>query len=419
MDQLKVTKRISVFIVMSLLSFAQASMGRDIRTYFSSEVSSLRGTNFEGYVEISPGRYLYVRQDVPEGGAVKGYVDINNGLTFNTLDNTALADALLRRGYGVIRKDDKGMGKTMLRDPSPSGPIPIQDQAADTLDLLRLLGFSESNPVHVFGLSYGGGKAIEILRQGQGMIGEAFSDAPYTEPVGMTHKQVSDQVSQHEFVRHRLPSVVESFERGFLRSISLPHIQDDLGVLSLEEQRDKLYSAYLYLHVVGTYHLFETNLLNILFTDGIDAFKKQMDSIYFLVEGIRKWQSRESAKQLPDGRLNLIAGTADEYVPLETLVNFWETIPERVHSTFVQIQAGRHKNTGVENWPDSMAAWMDLVITDKKKLLEDSSNRAFLLNPVTGVLRRAPDNLGHVDSRTCARVAALSSMALLPRAFKQ
>ncbi len=234
---------------------------------------------YKGFVEIAPQRELYVEYD--RAGKTGKTLVLLNGLTYSTAQWQSLRDQLVKLGYGVLRFDFFGMGKTLLKYGPVLDVIPQEDQVRD-LDLL-IQQFKLKNPC-IIGLSYGGGIAISYIAKHPKNLGEVFLMAPYLEPLPDQDKWIESQIWYTE-------KMWDSTDQFFPLT------------RRMRPNHEQLYNYFLKVLVYTTYPLAEPSVLE-------NSYK--LEAVYRLAQGIRKLKASDLIPHFPNHKIHLMISGKDQ-----------------------------------------------------------------------------------------------------------
>lgn len=258
--------------------------------------------SFQGFVRVSSERELFV--DFLPAKAERPTVILLNGLTYSTKQWLGYAQELnTRYGVGVLRYDMFGMGETLLKYAPVTKVISWQDQIKDLRALIRQMKVSA--PVHLVGLSYGGGIAIAFAAEHPKMVRSVIAMAPFTEPV-------------------------EDQDRWIRAQVTYTRLMNPWNPYTDEE----IYDYYLRHLVYSTYPAAEPIVLE-------NPYK--LEATFRLVQGIRHWNSSQSVESLPAKSLHLVIAGSDQYIKRIVLDRFWLSVPERSRGSKTILSNVEHK----------------------------------------------------------------------------
>lgn len=290
---------------------------------------------------------LYVTHTPPSQPGYPTLVFIN-GLTYEFNKWEAMAHILAPLGYGVIMYDPIGQGQSLLRYGAPKHPVPVETQAQDLQLITQALGVT--GPLHLIGLSYGGGVAIAYAKLYPNRIANAFLLAPYTEPLESQDKWIQQQI---QWVRIWQPWVTAT--------------------------DDDLYAEYLKLNVYNMFPLSEPSIL---------SHPDKRQAVFQLIQGIRKFNMAHASQHFPESSVHLVIAGLDQYIPRPVLERFWTQLPPDARSTKMVIRLSEHKLP--EHFPRTTASWIHQVIQNKKTLTERTQAEGSLYDSIIDPLLLDP-----------------------------
>lgn len=294
-------------------------------------------SSFQGFVEIEPGRALYVDWKKAAPGAPT--IVLLHGLTYNIASWNQFVAAAAQFNYGILRYDPTGMGETLLRDEGAHGLIRIEDQARD-LDLLtKKLGLR--GKLNLVGLSYGGGLAIAFARDYAERLENAILMAPFTEPL-----KAQDTVIRSQIAWTRLTFPLN------------PASDDDL------------YAYFLRQNVYYVYPLTEPSMLE-------NSYKAE--AVFQMTQGIRKFDAYKASQKFPAASVHLVIAGQDQYIERPVMEKFWSQVPEKARASKLVILRSEHKIP--ESQPEFAAAWVSAILGSSKGQMQ---GRSFTGDPRTG-----------------------------------
>ncbi len=279
----------------------------------------------EKFVKISKTRELYVDWIKAEQG--KPTIVLLNGLTYSTFTWDRFAQSLANKGYGILRYDMFGMGKTLLKYAPITDRIELGEQTGDLKALLGKLGLTK---VNIAGLSYGGGIAIAFTYAYPEMVNKLILMAPFTEPVEGQDKWIKQQILLTRVMQPWNPAT-------------------DV----------ELYDFFLHQIVYATYPSVEPVVLE-------NPYK--LEAVYRLVQGVRLWNAFEEAKRLPAGSVHMIIAGEDQYIERAKLDKFWNIVPEESRASLMTILDSEHKIP--EDVPQYAAAWVAEILENNPALAD-------------------------------------------------
>lgn len=236
---------------------------------------------FQSLVTLSNKQVVYLDYMYPTQKNARTII-LLNGLTYNTENWDHLVETIQDLGFGILRYDMRGMGKTFDANGPVTKPIPYMSQVEDLKTLIKDMKFKEK-PI-LMGLSYGGGIGLAFTAQYPKLVEHTVLLAPYTKPLDGQDKMFKAIISQENMVR--------SF-------FFMPTLDPE-----------QAYSDLLKKNVHEVYPLIEPGSWN-------------PDAVFNLTEGIRVWNALIDPKviALQDKRkITLVAAVLDQYVEYNTLV---------------------------------------------------------------------------------------------------
>jgi pimeloyl-ACP methyl ester carboxylesterase len=297
----------------------------------TSEASTAQVVKRE-FVNVAPGRDLYVDYLMPEAG--KPTVVLLNGLTYTTKSWDVFVKKLQGDGLGILRIDLFGMGQTLLRYAPIQNVISYRDQVRDVQAVLVNLKIKE--PVTLVGLSYGGGIAMIFAAQYPDMVQNCILMSPYTEPLESQDQLLRLQVNQTRLLNPFNP-------------------------MSDEE----VYDYYLHNLVYATYPSAEPGVLQNPYI---------LESLYRMTQSIRHFKADDVSPLFPKGKMHLMVAKEDQYIPAPVLERFWNLVPVSARGSRVFVEHSEHKIP--EAVPSFAASWVRLILQKDARLSGGSTFEA-------------------------------------------
>lgn len=294
---------------------------------------------YNNFVSLPNGRSLFVRWSPPQNG--RESIVLVNGLTYSTSQWYRMADALIRKGYGVLRYDMQGMGETLRKAGMPTDKISYRDQVEDLNQLTQQLGLPQK--LNLVGLSYGGGISLAFAGIYPERVSHLFAMAPYTEALKSQDQWIRSQVALNRWQFPLNPATDDELYDYFLRQI-----------------------VYL------TYPSSEPVVLE-------QPFK--LEATFRMVQGIRQWRADSISQQLPPRSVHFMIAGNDQYIPRSVLEDFWATVPTSSKASKIVISQSEHKIP--EAVPQFAANWISYVLSKGSQL---NSELEYLGVPVTGAV---------------------------------
>ena len=291
-----------------------------------------------GFISVE-GRKVWVDYEP----AKKGHptVVLLNGLTYQLGHWDKYVDALGRRspGVGILRFDMIGMGETLLNGELPvKEAISYSDQVELTRALMDKLGIRKA---YITGLSYGGGIAVAFGSAYPARVEKLILMAPFTEPMKEMDQWIRGQVTLNRLTFPLNPAT-----------------------------DDELYDFFLKSFIYATYPSLEPSVLD-------NRYK--LESVFRMIQGIRKYDTLKDAKQLPEGSVHLLVAGQDQYIKGEVLDRFWKSVPRAARGSRINISVTEHKIP--ESIPEYSAAWTVEILSRREELSKglvfEGSTRGF------------------------------------------
>lgn len=289
-----------------------------------------------GFVKLANGRQLFTDYVLPASG--KPTIVLINGLTYRIGCWDAFVRELHGEGYGILRYDPMGHGKTLLHYSKTEEVIPYTAQVDDLAQLLDALKLPTA---HIAGLSYGGGIGFAFAAKYPSRVSTLTAMAPFVGPIEWQDRYLQLQVEQTRLLNPLL-----------------------------NWTDDEIYDYYLRNFVYASYPSTEPIVLE-------NPYKLQ--ATFRLVQGIRKFHVVDIVSKLPKGKLHFVQAAEDSYVPHDMHENFWKTLPKGTAASRLVIAGCGHKIPELE--PKFAAAWLKQIVGGNSKL---SQGRTFTGQPWTG-----------------------------------
>jgi pimeloyl-ACP methyl ester carboxylesterase len=279
----------------------------------------------QGWIKTDLGKELYFEWQAPQKN--RPIVVLFNGLTYSTRNWDAFANALNKKGIGVLRFDFQGHGQTLLKYGPMLQPIPYQSQVEDARSLLQKLKIPA--PYNIIGLSYGGGIAQAFAHKYPQLIKNMILMAPYTRPVDSQEIYIQSQILATQMM---LPFSTWT--------------------------QDQLYDYYLKILVFSTFPYAEPVLLE----------KYKLEATYRLIQGIHKYVPEQLAPKLRPGITHLMLGAADSMVLPYVLSSFWNNVNPRSRMSRMFLAYTQHKIP--ELVPKFASAWVDQIVSGNPEMFK-------------------------------------------------
>lgn len=287
---------------------------------------SVSAGDLRGFLTLSGGERVYVDYVKPEPG--KGVLVLLNGLTYSTHSWNSFVREFEKRGtgFGILRYDMRGMGKTLLEGELPVNyEIPHEAQVEQLRRLLDRLGLKR---VHLAGLSYGGGIAVAFGNKYPRYVESLILMAPFTQALENQDNWIKAQVAWTRVAQPWNPA-----------------------------SDDELYDFYLRQFVYSTYPSAEPVVLE-------NPYK--LEAVFRMVQGIRKFRAVESLGRVPAGSVHLVVAREDQYIPRHVMNEFWAAVPLRKRGSRIDISWSEHKIP--EAIPAYSSAWVAEIVQGNAKI---------------------------------------------------
>lgn len=277
--------------------------------------------NYQGFVNIGS-KELFVDYLAPVDG--KPTVVLLNGLTNETIAWNAMTEILKIKGFGVLRYDMDGMGRTLAKYGVKNEPYAYADQVLDLSYLLKTLQIKA--PYNLVGLSYGGGIAAAFTAKYPKKVSKAILMAPYTEALKQQDQWIKSQI--------------------WVTRIQFPYNP---------YSDEQLYDYFLRQICYATYPTAEPSVLS-------SPYK--LEAVFRMTQGIRKYRVVDDVELFPKKSIYLVMAENDQYIPREVLEIFWAAIPTSARVAKYIIKNSEHKMS--EAKPQESADLVERIILNLK-----------------------------------------------------
>jgi pimeloyl-ACP methyl ester carboxylesterase len=285
------------------------------------EISQARG--YTGYVKVD-GHALYAEYDAPMPGCPT--LVLLNGLSDSTENWNRLIAALKKPGYGFLRFDFRGQGRSLEYEIKERGSfddsVHVEDQSRHLELILNHFGISE--PLHMVGMSYGGGVAIHFAAVHPERVRKLILVAPYVIRLDQALPISRMWVGQIEMMRGM----------GLFPGSSL-------------EVAQRWYNQFLN-HYMD--HRFRRAISD-------ETVRKACIQLTF---GIMNYNAFPLFCALPDSSVHLISGGRDTLVPRGLYSEVWSKLPRHVKESWLFIEDGEHLL--FEQYPEYLASWIERIM---------------------------------------------------------
>ncbi len=278
--------------------------------------------NYQGFVDIGS-KELYVDYLAPVKG--KPTVILLNGLTNEVAAWDKMTELLKVKGFGVLRYDMDGMGRTLAKYGVRQEPYAYSDQVIDLNNLLQVLAIRA--PYNLVGLSYGGGIAAAYTAKYPKKVTKAILMAPYTEALQQQDQWIKSQI--------------------WVTRIQFPYNP---------YSDEQLYDYFLRQICYATYPTAEPSVLS-------SPYK--LEAVFRMTQGIRKYRVVEDAELFPKKSIYLVIAENDQYIPRQILETFWTAIPAAARAEKFIIKNSEHKMS--EAKPQESADLIERIVLQAKK----------------------------------------------------
>lgn len=329
---------LSAFTVLAFALFATPAYAGLCLPMPGAEPIKPSNGQIKDFIRIEDGRGLFVDYHLPAKG--KPTLVLLNGLTYRIGCWDDFVAALEGSGLGVLRYDPMGHGETLIKHGPVRGPIAYQDQVKDLRLLLNKLKIFE--PVHLVGLSYGGAIGMEFAKEYPDRVATLIMMAPF----------LAALESQDMYIRMKIAQTRMAFPLNSATD-------------------DELYDYFLHRIILTTYGASEPIVLE---------HPYKLEATFRLVQGIRKFEAKTIAHQLPVGKVHLVLAKGDQYVRNAVHDEFWnEQVPAAVRASRLYIRYSEHKIP--EAFPRFSASWVKEIALGNPEI---SGDRTFIANPYRG-----------------------------------
>lgn len=294
-----------------------------------TQARAQQARNYSGYVKID-GHTLYADYCAPLPGAPT--LVLLNGLSDQTESWSRLLSAVKIPGFGYLRFDFRGQGKSLEYELNEAGVfedlVRVEEQSRHLELLLEHFGISE--PVHMVGMSYGGGVAIRFAADHPERIRKLILVAPYVIRLDQALPLQRLWAGQIEMMRGfgLFPgSSFESAQRWYYQFLN--HYMD---------------------------HRFKRAV-------PVETVRKACIQLTF---GILNFNAFPLFHSLPAGSVHLISGGRDTLVPRGLYSEVWSKLPREVKESWFYVEDGEHLL--FEQYPEFLASWIERILKSDPRI---------------------------------------------------
>jgi pimeloyl-ACP methyl ester carboxylesterase len=287
--------------------------------------------SYTGFVKVEE-HSLYAEYEAPLPG--RPTLVLLNGLSDSTENWSRLLSVLKLPGYGFLRFDFRGQGRSLEYEIQENGSfedrVRVEDQSHHLSLLLEYFGISD--PVHIVGMSYGGGVALHFAAHQPERVGKLVLVAPYV---------------------IRLDQAL-MFQRIWANQIEL---MKGWG----------LFPGSSFEIAQKCYHQFLKHYMNHRFQRAIPDETIRSACIQ-LTFGIMKFNAFPLFQSLPESSVHLISGGRDTLVPQGLYSEMWSKLPRKSKGSWLFIEDGEHLL--FEQYPEYLASWIERVLKNDPKTVQ-------------------------------------------------
>lgn len=291
-----------------------------------------------GFIKINNKRELFVDYQKAKKG--EATIVLLNGLTYSTQTWENFVQYLnpQKTGFGVLRYDAFGQGKTLSKYGPVYSVISYKEQVEDLKNLLQALKIKE--PVYLLGLSYGAALAMAFNKAYPQYVDSIISMAPYVAPLA----------TQDLWIRQQIV---------YTRKMAPYNPASD----------DELYDYFLRNLVYTTYPLAEPSVLE-------NPYK--LEGVFRMVQGIRKFEAHNFVSAIPPQGYHLMIAERDQYIERAIHDEHWKSLPVSARGSRLYIKFSEHKIP--EAFPRFAAFWVKKILQKAADLKQGKSFRADPMN---------------------------------------
>lgn len=293
--------------------------------------STAQARNYHGYIKID-GHTLYAEYCAPLPGSPT--LVLLNGLSDNTEHWDRLLSAIKMPGFGFLRFDFRGQGQSLEYEIKETGSfddlVRVEDQARHLELILDHFGISE--PLHMVGMSYGGGVAIRFAADHPERVRKLILIAPYVIRLDQAMPLQRLWAGQIEMMK------------GF-----------------------GLFPGSSYETAQRCYYQFLNHYMDHRFKRAIpdETVRKACIQLTF---GIMHFNAFPYFESLPEKSVHLISGGRDSLVPRGLYSEMWSKLPKHVKESWFYIEDGEHLL--LEQYPEFLASWIERIMKHDPRISE-------------------------------------------------
>lgn len=257
-----------------------------------------------------------------------------NGLSGTTEDWNAFLNPLHTQGYGSLRLDLRGQGRTLEREIQSHGGFDhapkINEQTDDLWEVLQY--YKIAAPYSIIGMSYGGGVTLNFAARFPQKIHKLILGSPYI--IRLDHafppqRALGNQFKQIRSLGHLGKSMTDSAERW----------------------------------IQPWYHQWITHYMDKRFAAHVPNPVVRQAAI-LLTLGIMEFNAFDILTRLPPKSLHLITPENDSLVPASLYQEFWDKLPQNVGNSWLINKNSTHMV--FDYHPEDIAKHVDSIFTDEK-----------------------------------------------------
>jgi pimeloyl-ACP methyl ester carboxylesterase len=310
-----------------------------------SSLSFALTADFEGFIELANKQKIYtIHYKAPPNQPT---LILLHGLTYTTKAWQKMVEGLVGNQFGVVIYDTRGMGKTLEQSGRVTSVIPIGLQADDLSLLMDRLQLPVAD---LCGLSYGGAIGLQFALKYPERVRNLILLAPYVKPLKLQDDYILEQVKNHH--------------------TTFPWDK---------RSEDEIYDQYLKKNIYQTYPIYEPV---------VNEHPWRLEAIFHMVQGVRKYVAKDSAAQLPNGKIHFVLAEKDQYVPRSDHEEFLNSLSASQKVSRLNVIGAEHKLP--QAVPHFIASWVREIVLGNSKI---AGGRVFSGDPKTGISKDGSDSL--------------------------